>query len=112
MPKKLSAVALNDEALPLDYAANLAAPTVGKIGAFMLGGYDVSPLLLGGDPTRRSVPTVNDHVARHSPIDQPDRQVSLAAIAYDFQLIAEVPELSFDVAVDLIVTDTRVIRAG
>lgn len=33
------------------------------------------------------------------------------AIAYDFQLIAEVPELPFDVAVDLIVTDTRLIRA-
>lgn len=32
------------------------------------------------------------------------------AIAYDFQLIAEVPELAFDVPVDLIVTDTRVIR--
>jgi 5-formyltetrahydrofolate cyclo-ligase len=33
------------------------------------------------------------------------------AIAYDFQLIAEVPNLPFDVAVDLIVTDARVIRA-
>jgi 5-formyltetrahydrofolate cyclo-ligase len=32
-------------------------------------------------------------------------------IAYDFQLIAEVPELPFDMAVDLIITDTRVIRA-
>lgn len=33
------------------------------------------------------------------------------AVAYDFQLIAEVPELPFDVAVDLIVTDARVMRA-
>lgn len=33
------------------------------------------------------------------------------AIAYDFQLISEVPELPFDVSVDLIVTDERVIRA-
>ena len=33
------------------------------------------------------------------------------ALAYDFQLIAEVPELPFDVAVDLVVTDERVIRA-
>ena len=33
------------------------------------------------------------------------------ALAYDFQLIAEVPDLPFDVAVDLIVTDERVIRA-
>ena len=32
------------------------------------------------------------------------------AVAYDFQLIAEVPELPFDVAVDLVVTDERVIR--
>jgi 5-formyltetrahydrofolate cyclo-ligase len=32
-------------------------------------------------------------------------------IAYDFQLIAEVPKLPFDAAVDLIVTDARVIRA-
>jgi 5-formyltetrahydrofolate cyclo-ligase len=32
------------------------------------------------------------------------------AVAYDFQLISEVPELPFDVAVDLIVTDERVIR--
>jgi 5-formyltetrahydrofolate cyclo-ligase len=31
-------------------------------------------------------------------------------VAYDFQLISEVPELPFDVAVDLIVTDERVIR--
>ena len=34
------------------------------------------------------------------------------AVAYDFQLISEVPELPFDVAVDLVVTDERVIRAG
>jgi 5-formyltetrahydrofolate cyclo-ligase len=33
------------------------------------------------------------------------------ALAYDFQLIAEVPDLPFDVAVDLVVTDERVIRA-
>jgi 5-formyltetrahydrofolate cyclo-ligase len=33
------------------------------------------------------------------------------ALAYDFQLIAEVPELPFDIAVDLVVTDERVIRA-
>jgi 5-formyltetrahydrofolate cyclo-ligase len=32
------------------------------------------------------------------------------ALAYDFQLIAEVPAAPFDVAVDLIVTDARVIR--
>lgn len=32
------------------------------------------------------------------------------AVAYDFQLIAEVPTLPFDVAVDLVVTDVRVIR--
>lgn len=32
------------------------------------------------------------------------------ALAYDFQLISEVPELRFDVAVDLVVTDARVIR--
>jgi 5-formyltetrahydrofolate cyclo-ligase len=31
-------------------------------------------------------------------------------LAYDFQLIAEVPELPFDIAVDLVVTDERVIR--
>lgn len=36
---------------------------------------------------------------------------STCAIAYDFQLIAEVPRLPFDAAVDLIVTDARVIRA-
>ena len=33
-------------------------------------------------------------------------------LAYDFQLIAEVPELPFDVRVDLVVTDARVIRVG
>lgn len=32
-------------------------------------------------------------------------------VAYDFQLISEVPELPLDVAVDLVVTDERVIRA-
>jgi 5-formyltetrahydrofolate cyclo-ligase len=32
------------------------------------------------------------------------------AVAYDFQLISEVPELPFDVPVDLVVTDERVIR--
>lgn len=34
------------------------------------------------------------------------------AVAYDFQLISEVPELPFDAAVDLVVTDERVIRTG
>jgi len=34
----------------------------------------------------------------------------ICAVAYDFQLISEVPELGFDVAVDLVVTDERVIR--
>lgn len=34
------------------------------------------------------------------------------ALAYDFQLIAEVPELPFDVAVDMVVTDERLIRAS
>ena len=33
------------------------------------------------------------------------------ALAYDFQLIAEVPVLPFDAGVDLVVTDERVIRA-
>jgi len=33
------------------------------------------------------------------------------AVAYDFQLISEVPELPLDVAVDLVVTDQRTIRA-
>jgi len=33
------------------------------------------------------------------------------AIAYDFQLISEVPELHFDVSVDLVITDSRVIHA-
>lgn len=31
-------------------------------------------------------------------------------VAYDFQLLAEIPELPFDASVDLIVTDERVIR--
>ena len=39
-------------------------------------------------------------------------RASSCAVAYDFQLIAEVPELPFDVAVDVVVTDARVIRAG
>ncbi len=34
------------------------------------------------------------------------------AIAYDFQLVAEVPEQPFDAAVDVIVTDARVIRSA
>lgn len=34
------------------------------------------------------------------------------AVAYDFQLIAEVPDLPFDRPVDLIVTDARVIRVA
>jgi 5-formyltetrahydrofolate cyclo-ligase len=34
------------------------------------------------------------------------------AVAYDFQLISEVPELPFDVSVDLVITDSRVIRAA
>ncbi|MFZ1866265.1 MAG: 5-formyltetrahydrofolate cyclo-ligase [Polyangiales bacterium] len=33
------------------------------------------------------------------------------AVAYDFQVISEVPELPFDAAVALVVTDRRVIRA-
>lgn len=32
------------------------------------------------------------------------------ALAYDFQLVAEVPELPFDARVDFVVTDARVIR--
>jgi 5-formyltetrahydrofolate cyclo-ligase len=43
-------------------------------------------------------------------IPQLDRACT-CALAYDFQLIAEVPALPFDVAVDLVVTDERVIRA-
>ena len=39
------------------------------------------------------------------------RHACTCAVAYDFQLISEVPELAFDVAVDLVVTDERVIRA-
>lgn len=38
------------------------------------------------------------------------RKATACAVAYDFQLIAEVPTQTFDVAVDLIVTDARVIR--
>lgn len=34
------------------------------------------------------------------------------AVAYDFQLISEVPELPFDGAVDLVVTDERLIRVA
>ena len=34
------------------------------------------------------------------------------AVVYDFQLIAEVPDLRFDAKVELIVTDDRVLRAG
>ena len=40
------------------------------------------------------------------------RRACTCAVAYDFQLIAEVPELPFDVAVDVVVTDRRVIRPG
>ena len=40
------------------------------------------------------------------------RRACTCAVAYDFQLIAEVPELPFDVAVDVVVTDRRVIRTG
>lgn len=39
------------------------------------------------------------------------RGASTCVLAYDFQLVAEVPELPFDAAVDLVVTDARVIRA-
>ena len=38
------------------------------------------------------------------------RHACTCAVAYDFQLISEVPELPFDVAVDLVVTDERLIR--
>jgi 5-formyltetrahydrofolate cyclo-ligase len=38
------------------------------------------------------------------------RRACVCAVAYDFQLISEVPELPFDVAVDLVVTDERLIR--
>lgn len=38
------------------------------------------------------------------------RNARTCVVAYDFQLISEVPELPFDVAVDLVVTDERVIR--
>jgi 5-formyltetrahydrofolate cyclo-ligase len=37
-------------------------------------------------------------------------RASSCALAYDFQLIPEVPELPFDATVDLIVTDARLIR--
>ncbi len=40
------------------------------------------------------------------------KRACTCAIAYDFQLISEVPELPFDVRVDLVVTDERVIRSG
>lgn len=39
-------------------------------------------------------------------------QACTCVLAYDFQLISEVPELPFDVAVDLVVTDERVIRVS
>lgn len=39
------------------------------------------------------------------------RTACTCAVAYDFQLISEVPKLPFDVAVDLVVTDERAIRA-
>jgi 5-formyltetrahydrofolate cyclo-ligase len=38
------------------------------------------------------------------------RNAITCALVYDFQLVAEVPELPFDEAVDLIVTDAQVIR--
>jgi 5-formyltetrahydrofolate cyclo-ligase len=34
------------------------------------------------------------------------------AVAYDFQMISEVPELPFDVSVDLVITDSRLIHAA
>lgn len=40
------------------------------------------------------------------------RDARTCAVAFDFQLIAEVPELPFDEAVDIVVTDARVIRAS
>lgn len=39
-------------------------------------------------------------------------RATTCVLVYDFQLIAEVPELPFDRTVDLVVTDTRVIRIG
>jgi 5-formyltetrahydrofolate cyclo-ligase len=36
---------------------------------------------------------------------------STCAVAFDFQLVAEVPAFSFDVAVDWVVTDTRTVHA-
>jgi 5-formyltetrahydrofolate cyclo-ligase len=38
------------------------------------------------------------------------RRATTCAVAYDFQLIAEVPANPFDAVVDLVVTDARVIR--
>lgn len=38
-------------------------------------------------------------------------RASTCAIAFDFQLVAEVPEFPFDVAVDWVVTDTRTLDA-
>jgi len=38
------------------------------------------------------------------------RNALSCALVYDFQLVAEIPELPFDVTVDLIVTDAQVIR--
>lgn len=38
-------------------------------------------------------------------------RATTCAVAFDFQLVAEVPELSFDVAVDWVVTDSRTIDA-
>jgi 5-formyltetrahydrofolate cyclo-ligase len=40
------------------------------------------------------------------------RNACTCAVAYDFQLISEVPELPHDVPVDLVVTDERVIRTN
>lgn len=40
------------------------------------------------------------------------KRACTCAVAYDFQLISEVPELPFDVAVDLVLTDERTIRPG
>lgn len=38
------------------------------------------------------------------------RNARTCAVAFDFQLIAEVPELPFDEAVDIVITDARMIR--
>jgi 5-formyltetrahydrofolate cyclo-ligase len=40
------------------------------------------------------------------------RNACTCAVAYDFQLISEVPDLPHDVPVDLVVTDERVIRTN